>query len=93
MNIEDFEIGKTYRMTIVPYLDYEPGEESFRTLKVLEPATAENSRVDDGATVEIPPPSVLEAWAKFLRVRDESGRVRLQIPSLVVAAEEIIPCV
>lgn len=86
MEISDFTPGTTYLMTIVPYLDYEPGEETSRVLTVLEPADDKNSRMDDGETVEVPPPAVLAEWRKFLRVKDPSGRVRLQTPSLVIRA-------
>lgn len=89
MDIRDFTPGITYRMTIVPYLDCEPGEEKIRVLKVLTPATAENSLVDDGHQTETPPPAVIEAWQKYLRVQDESGNVRLQWPALVVKAEPL----
>lgn|GEM_PF-1743190 len=86
MEISDFTPGVTYRMTIVPYLDYEPGEETNRVLTVLEPADENNSRCDDGGSVEVPPAAVLTEWRKFLRVRDPSGKVRLQTPALVVRA-------
>lgn len=89
MDICDFTPGITYRMTIVPYLDYEPGEERIKVLKVLPPATAENSLIDDGHQVETPPPAVIEAWQQFLRVEDEFGDVRLQYPALIVKAEPI----
>lgn len=91
MNISDFTPGTTYRMTIVPYLDYEPGEEQIKVLKVLSPVTAENSRMDGGESVEVPPPQVLAEWKKFLRVQDERGDVRLQTPTLVVRAEAVTP--
>lgn len=86
MELSDFTPGVTYRMTIVPYLDCEPGEESHKILTVLEPANAENSRMDDGQTLEVPSQQVLEDWKKYLRVRDPSGNVRLQWPALVVNA-------
>jgi len=86
VEISDFKPGTTYLMTIVPYLDYEAGEETSRVLTVLEPVTAENSRIDDGESLEVPPAAVLAEWRKFLRVRDASGRVRLQTPNLVVRA-------
>ena len=82
MDISEFTPGTTYRMTIVPYLDCEPGEERVKVLKVLSPVTAENSRMDDGESVEVPPPQVLAEWKKFLRVQDEHGDVRLQTPTL-----------
>ncbi|MBA1280289.1 hypothetical protein [Stutzerimonas stutzeri] len=87
MQVTDFEVGVTYRMTIVPYLDCEPDEEAVKVLTVLSQASAENSRMDDGATVDVPPPQLLTEWRKFLRVRDEKGNVRLQTPTLVIRAE------
>lgn len=89
MNIIDFEIGTTYQMTIVPYLDYEPGEEAVKILTVLSPADTDNSRMDDGKVVEVPSPQVLNEWRKFLRVRDEKGNVRLQSPVLVIKAVRV----
>jgi len=86
VEISDFTPGVTYRMTIVPYLDCEPGEEIYKILTVLEPASAENSRADDGEALEVPDPQLLEEWRKFLRVRDPSGNVRLQWPGLVTKA-------
>ena len=89
MNVSDFTPGKTYRMTIVPYLDYEPGEETTKVLTVLEPANAESSLMDDGQSVHAPPPALLEHWQKFLRVKDERGRVRLQWPEVIILAEVV----
>ena len=89
MDISEFTPGTTYRMTIGPYLDCEPGEERVKVLKVLSPVTAENSRMDDGESVEVPTPQVLAEWQKFLRVQDEHGDVRLQTPTLVVRAEAV----
>jgi hypothetical protein len=86
VEISDFTPGVTYRMTIVPYLDCEPGEEIYKILTVLEPASAQNSRADDGDTLEVPAPQLLEEWRKFLRVRDPAGNVRLQWPGLVTKA-------
>jgi len=89
VEISDFTPGVTYRMTIVPYLDCEPGEEIHKILTVLEPASAQNSRADDGDTLEVPDPQLLEEWRKFLRVRDPSGNVRLQWPGLVTKASPL----
>ena len=89
MEITDFSVGAIYRMTIVPYLDCEPGEETIKVLTVLSPATAENSRTDDCETVAVPSPADLDVWGKFLRIRDEKGNVRLQAPSLVISAERV----
>lgn len=89
MEVTDFSIGATYRMTIVPFLDCEPGEETVRVLTVLSPANAENSRIDDGETVDVPSQGDLDEWSKFLRIRDEKGNVRLQTPSLVISAERM----
>jgi hypothetical protein len=89
VEITDFKPGVTYRMAIVPYLDCEPGEETIKVLTVLEPVTEQNSRMDDGETLEVPPPQLLAEWRKFLRVRDPDGNVRLQTPTLVIRAEPI----
>ena len=89
MDVSEFTPGTTYRMTIVPYLDCEPGDESIRTLTVLEPANAQNSLMDDGETLQPPPPALIEHWQKFLRVRDERGRVRLHWPEVIIRAEVV----
>ena len=89
MDITDFKLGTTYQMTIVPYLDCEPDEETVKILTVLSPADTDNSRMDDGKVVEVPPPQVLDEWRKFLRVRDEKGNVRLQSPVLVIKAAQV----
>lgn len=89
MQVEDFKVGSTYTMTIVPYLDCEPGEEFQRTLKVLEPATKENSLMECGPDTEVPTDEVLAQWRQFLRVQDAKGNVRLQWPGVIVKAEEL----
>lgn len=89
MELNEFSVGSTYKMTVVPYLDCEPGEETVKILTVLSPATADNSLVDNGVASERPSDRLLAEWNTFLRVRDEAGRVRLQPPTLVTSAERL----
>jgi len=89
VKVSDFKPGHTYRMTIVPYLDCEPGEEFHRTLKVLEPANQENSLMECGPDSEEPTEEVLAQWRQFLRVQDTRGNIRLQWPGVIIKAEEV----
>lgn len=93
MEINQFTVGSTYLMTVVPYIDCDADEHRQAVLTVLEPASATNSLVDDGESTQEPSEADLQAWSCFLRVETSEGRVRLQNPALVVAASlvEISP--
>ena len=47
------------------------------------------SLMDDGESLQAPPPALLEHWQKFHRVKDERGRVRLQWPEVIIRAEVV----
>lgn len=88
MNVNDFDIGKTY---IIREKDmtFPGGEvEEGRTLirKVLAPANKSNALIDD----EVPSDMVLATWRTFLRVQCPTKKtIHLLSPENIAAAQPI----
>jgi len=88
VNVNDFEIGTTYRMRAAdweaPTGQIAPGKEMVR--RILVPADQTNSSLES----EPAPAHVIQEWQKFLRVEDiNSGNVHFLHPETIDSAEAI----
>lgn len=90
MIFADFEEGKTYLVTERPFYPPDgsptvPGK--IRTVKILAPASAENSSVFNGDTTEKPTANEVIGWSEFLRVENQdTRRIHLLHPETVESA-------
>lgn len=88
MQLEDFEVGKVYRMVEEDFVSpIDPSQVSpgrVKVRRILMPVGAHHFQPYGRRAL----PEELRAWAKFLRVQDpESGRVHLQAPECIRVAQ------
>jgi len=88
MQIPDFKVGSTYRITRkdwkTPDGDIITGKESINT--ILEPASKSNTSLDG----EEPSEMVLKEWQAFLRVKCiGNGKIHLLHPRTISFAEKL----
>lgn len=90
MILADFAEGKTYLVTERPFSPPDgsptvPGK--IRTVKILTPASVENSSVFNGETTEKPTANEVIGWSEFLRVENQdTHRIHLLHPETVESA-------
>jgi hypothetical protein len=90
MILADFEEGKTYLVTERPFSPPDgspvvPGKT--RTVKILAPASGDNSSVFNGESTEKPTANEVLGWSEFLRVENQdTHRIHLLHPETVKSA-------